>query len=79
MSSGALGDRIAKARKHRGISVDALARSIGRTAFTVYRYQWGTLKPSKKIVEAIALECGVNLPWLDLGEGPMAPRKARSA
>lgn len=79
MGATSLGYRVRRSRLHADISVEELARSIRRAVFTVYRYEWGKLKPPPEVLAAIASRCGVNLMWLEHGEGAMLPRKARSA
>lgn len=79
MGATSLGERIRKSRVYAGISVDDLARSIERRPLTLYRYEWGKLKPPPEVIAAIALQCGVNLLWLEHAMGLMLPRRARSA
>lgn len=66
-----LGERIQQARKHAGLTQKELADKVGISQTAIHKLECGRSKLSRKTV-AIALTCGVDPIWLDIGRGDMA-------
>ena len=56
------GQRLRETRKAAGVSVEQLALTIGRTAYSIHEYQRGRVTPPTSIMAAIAdaLDCKVD-------------------
>ena len=54
-------------------SVNSFAKAAGVTEGAIRNYLRGGVKPSQKVVEAIARTAGVSVTWLATGEGEKAP------
>lgn len=54
-------------------SVNSFAKSAGVTEGAIRNYLRGGVKPSQKVLEAIARTAGVSVNWLATGEGEQAP------
>lgn len=64
-----LPDRLAKARRHAGLSQEALAQELQVSRKTVLRYEHGEDLPRRMTVLAWAYVCKVNTQWLETGLG----------
>lgn len=67
-----LGDRIARARKHAGLSQTELGKAFDRTRSAVSQWESETTEPTPANLRAIAVKCGVDYDWLATGRGIMA-------
>lgn len=65
-----LGDRLAKARHHVGLTVREMAFKLGVSKNTVSNWETGATRPRRYAIEAWARATGVDLDWL---EGPRVP------
>ena len=54
-------------------SVNSFAKNAGVTEGAIRNYLRGGVKPSQKVLEAIARTAGVSVRWLATGEGEQAP------
>ena len=54
-------------------SVNSFAKAAGVTEGAIRNYLRGGVKPSQKVVEAIARTAGVSVHWLATGEGAQTP------
>lgn len=61
------GQRLRETRKAAGVSVEQLALTIGRTAYSIHEYQRGRVTPPTSIIVAIADTLGCKVDDL-LGE-----------
>lgn len=59
-----LGDRIRKAREHRGWTQRELASRLGVSLRTISRWERGDHRPSSHLLVATARETGVPIAWL---------------
>lgn len=55
-------------------SVNSFAKAAGITEGAIRNYLRGGVKPSQKVLEAIARTAGVSLIWLATGEGEQTPQ-----
>jgi transcriptional regulator with XRE-family HTH domain len=65
-----LGERVAAARAHAGLTQAALAKRVRITQQTLHKLESGKSEKSAALAE-ICLETGVSLNWLVRGEGEM--------
>lgn len=65
-----LQDRLAKSLRVAGVSVQELAEYLGVNRNTVGNYLSGRTRPSRSILIAWALRCGVPIQWLEHGVLP---------
>lgn len=65
-----LGERVAAARKHKGLTQDRLAKLCGVTQQTIQKLEDGRARRSSALAD-ICIETGVSLRWLARGEGQM--------
>jgi ribosome-binding protein aMBF1 (putative translation factor) len=74
-----LGDRIAAARTHAGLSRQQLGDAIRPpvTYESVRSWEDGSTEPRRPKVEQIAKLCGVSKPWLESGAGTMLGKEAK--
>jgi transcriptional regulator with XRE-family HTH domain len=64
-----LGDRIRKAREHRGWTQRELSTHLGVSLRTISRWERGDNLPGTTRLVAVARETGVPLGWLVDGDG----------
>ncbi len=64
-----LADRLRKALKVAGISVQEMADELGRNRVTVGNYLAGRTTPDKPTLIVWSIRCGVPLDWLIYGIG----------
>ena len=55
------GDKIREARKRRCWSAQEFASHMGVSLQTVYRWEWGSSRPPKAKMQAVALALGVTV------------------
>ena len=63
-------DRLAKARRHRGLSQADLGRELGISTRSVTNYEKGERVPNRATLIGWAFTTGVSLHWLETGEAP---------
>lgn len=66
-----LGNRIAAARKHAGLSQTALGKEFSLTRSAVSQWESETTEPTSANLRAIAIRCGVDYDWLATRRGTM--------
>lgn len=66
-----LGDRIAAARKHAGLSQTELGKAFGLTRSAVSQWESENTEPTSANLRAIAMRCGVDYDWLATRRGTM--------
>lgn len=71
-----LGDRMRKALKHAGISVEEIADYLGVTRGTVSTWVNGRIVPSVQTLRLWAMQTGVDYEWL---AGSSPPHRRRGA
>ena len=64
-------DRLIEVRKAFNQSGYSFAKTLGIPQPTYLRYEIGNQKPSARLIEALAIICGVNVHWLFTGKGSM--------
>lgn len=67
-----LGDRLAKARRHAGVSRAAMAAYLGISPSAISTYEVDTREPKLQTLRLWAVRTGVPLPWLVDGDLPPA-------
>ena len=68
-----LGDRLAKARRHAGLTSSEMGDELGVTRYTVHNYETDRTTPRRATLIAWALRCGVPFEWLAHGDTAPAP------
>jgi transcriptional regulator with XRE-family HTH domain len=66
-----LGNRLRAAREHASLTAKQLGARVGRSAQTIFRYEWGEHEPTLAMIHTIARVCGVSQSWLLTGDGQM--------
>jgi transcriptional regulator with XRE-family HTH domain len=64
------GDRLAKARRHAGLSRDDMADYLGLTPQAIGNYELDKRPIKVGMVRLWAMRCGVDFEWLRTGEEP---------
>ncbi len=73
-----LADRLRKARLHAGLEQADLAREIGIGRSTIVNYEAGKTEPSRPVLLAWAMRCGVDYEWLsEMDPSPWGGAKAQ--
>ena len=73
-----LGDRIAAARKHAGLSQTDLGKAFGLTRSAVSQWESENTEPTPANLRAIAVRCGVDYDWLATRRGHMIKKEDSS-
>jgi transcriptional regulator with XRE-family HTH domain len=68
-----LGDRLRKARVHRGLEQEQLAELIGLKRSTIGNYERGDTPPKRPVLLAWSVATGVPLKWIETGKPPPGP------
>jgi transcriptional regulator with XRE-family HTH domain len=74
--SWTLGDRLKKAREFAGLKQPLLASELGIARSSITNYETDRTTPSKAVIMAWALRCGVPYQWLRTGKIPTSAGKA---
>lgn len=69
----AVGERIVRARKAKGLSQSQLALLAGVQAQSISKLERGVFSPSAETLLRIADACGVDPRWIAMLEGPETP------
>lgn len=73
-----LADRLRKARLHAGLEQAELAAEIGIGRSTIVNYESGKTEPSRPVLLAWSLRCGVSYEWLsEMDPNPWGGAKAQ--
>lgn len=70
-----LGDRIAAARKHAGLSQTELGKAFDLTRSAVSQWESENTEPTPANLRAIAVRCGVDYDWLATRRGNMIKKE----
>lgn len=73
-----LGDRLAKARRQGGVSVETMALALGVSRKTVNNYEADRTPVRVGVIRVWAMQCGVPFEWLNTGSDQGKPSPACS-
>lgn len=68
----ALGARLRRAREERGLSGAELARRVGTSAHSLWRYEDGRVAPGPLVLVKLASELATSVEWLITGQNSVA-------
>lgn len=75
MDDTTISSRLAAARAKSGVSQEALARVVGVTSKSIYRYESGEQSPSRAVRAKLAEALGVTEQWIEYGADAPEPER----